>query len=62
MNRIAKVTSLSPPNGIIIGQNVFVNLPLDMRQNYKEVKFDTEKWKYINLQTGDLYKLYSNIG
>lgn len=62
MNRTAKITSLSPPNGITIGQNVFVDLPLDMKQNYKEVRFDTEKWKYIDLRTGELYKLYSNIG
>ena len=62
MNRTAKITSLSLPNGITIGQNVFVNLPLDMKQNYKEVRFDTEKWKYIDLRTGELYKLYSNIG
>ena len=62
MNRTAKITSLSPPNGIIIGQNVFVNLPLDMKQTYNEVRFDTEKWKYINLRTGELYKLYSSMG
>jgi adenylate cyclase len=62
MNRTAKITSLSPPNGIFIGQNVFVNLPLDMKQNYNEIRFDTEKWKYINLRTGELYKLYSNMG
>jgi adenylate cyclase len=62
MNRTAKITSLSLPNGITIGQNVFVNLPLDMKQNYKEVRFDTEKWKYIDLRTGELYKLYSIIG
>ena len=62
MNRTAKITSLSPPNGITIGQNVFVDLPLDMKQNYNEVRFDTEKWKYIDLRTGELYKLYSNIG
>ncbi len=61
MNRTAKITSLSPPNGITIGQNVFNNLPLNEKQNYKEVRFDTEKWKYINPQTGDLYKIYSNI-
>ena len=42
MNRTAKITSLSPPNGITIGQNVFVDLPLDMKQNYKEVRFDTK--------------------
>ena len=62
MNRTAKITSLSLPNGITIGQNVFVNLPLDMKQNYKEVRFDTEKWKYIDLRSGELYKIYSKIG
>ncbi len=60
MNKSAKITSLTYPNTITIGENIYCNLNPQLKLDFKEVKFSIENWKYINKQTGQLYKLYSN--
>jgi adenylate cyclase len=60
MNKSAKLTSLTYPNAVTIGEDVYRVLSPQMRMSFKEVTFGTEKWKYINTQTGQIYKLYTN--
>jgi adenylate cyclase len=60
MNKSAKLTSLTYPNAVTIGEDVYRVLSPQMRMGFKEVTFGTEKWKYINTQTGQIYKLYTN--
>jgi len=60
MNRSAKITSLTYPNKIMVGEDVYSNLNSKMIENFNEVCFSIEKWKYINKLTGQIYKLYSN--
>jgi adenylate cyclase len=59
MNKSAKITSLTSANGIMIGENIFNVLPLELKLQFKEVTFEPEKWKYINKETGQLFKLYA---
>src|SRR5919108_4363954 len=55
----AKITSLTNPNKITIGKNVYDVLHPEIKNKFIEVKQDTENWKYTDLQTGKLYKLYT---
>jgi class 3 adenylate cyclase len=48
----AKLTSLTNPNKITIDEDVYDVL-------HPEIKYDVEKWKYIDKHTGKLYKLYT---
>ena len=58
MSISAKITSLSYPNTITIGEDVYSTLSPQMRMKFKEVKF--EYWKYVSSQTGQHYKLYAD--
>jgi adenylate cyclase len=60
MNISAKITSLSYPNTITIGENIYNDLYSNMKVEFKEIKLDSEHWKYVNKRTGQLYKLYAN--
>jgi adenylate cyclase len=60
MSISAKITSLSYPNTITIGEDVYSTLRPQMRLKFKEVKFSNEHWKYVNSQTRQLYKLYAD--
>jgi class 3 adenylate cyclase len=59
MNRSAKLTSLTYPNTVTIGEDVYGFLTPQMRMSFNEVTFSAEKWKYIDTQTGLVYKLYA---
>jgi adenylate cyclase len=59
MNKSAKITSLTSANGIMIGENIFNALPSELKLQFRETKFEPEKWKYINKETGQLFKLYA---
>lgn len=59
MNIAAKITSLTRPNGISIGEDVHKMLHPSIRTKFKEVKFGVEEWKYTDRHTGQLYKVYT---
>lgn len=58
MNIAAKITSLTPPNKISIGEDVYKMLHPSIRAKFKEMRLNTEEWKYTNRETGKLYKVY----
>ena len=60
MSISAKITSLTVPNTITIGDNVYSVLHPQIRMKFKEVKLRIEDWKDINRQTGQTYKLYAD--
>jgi len=60
MSISAKITSLTVPNTITIGDNVYSVLHPQIRMKFKEVKLRIEDWKFINRQTGQTYKLYAD--
>src|SRR5919197_514462 len=62
MSISAKITSLTDPNRIPIGEDVYGVLHPQMKMKFNEVNFGIEDWKYTNRQTGQLYKLYAIQG
>lgn len=59
MNRSAKITSLTSPNQIMIGECVYADLEYYMKMEFNEIMFDPKQWTYINKETGRLYTLYT---
>lgn len=62
MNIAAKITSLTGPNKISIGEDVHKMLHPSIRAKYKEMPLKADEWKYTNRQTGKLYKVYMQSG
>jgi adenylate cyclase len=58
MSIAAKITSLTDPNGITIGEDVYNMIHPTLKSRFRELKNSIEDWKYTNRQTGQLYKLY----
>jgi len=59
MSIASKITSLSGPNRISIGEDVHKMLHPSIRSKFREVKFSLDEWKYTDRQTGQLYKVYT---
>jgi hypothetical protein len=59
MSITAKITSLTNPNKITVGKDVYDVLHPEIRDKLVEVEQDTRNWKYTDRQTGKLYKLYT---
>ena len=59
MNVAAKITSLTGPNTISIGEDVYELLHPSVKTQFSEMKLSTEAWKYRNRVTDRLYKVYT---
>src|ERR671931_508789 len=59
MSITAKLTSLTNPNKITIGEDVYDILHPEIKSKFAEIKYNIEDWKYIDKHTGRLYKLYT---
>jgi adenylate cyclase len=59
MSITAKLTSLTNPDKITIDEDVYDILHPELKSKFKEIKYDIEKWKYVDKHTGRLYKLYT---
>lgn len=59
MSIAAKITSLSGPNRISIGDDVYKMLHPSIQSKFREVKFSLDEWKYTDRHTGKLYKVYA---
>jgi class 3 adenylate cyclase len=59
MNVTSKITSITSPNSISVGENVFKLLHPQIQSNFKQFIFDNNDWKYINIKTGEPYQVYS---
>ena len=62
MSITAKITSLTNPNKITIGEDVYDILHPEIKTKFREIKYDIENWKYTDRNTGRLYKLYTLQG
>lgn len=58
MNIAAKITSLTGPNRISVGEDVYDLLHPSEKSKFVEMKLNAEEWKYRNRQTDQLYKVY----
>ena len=59
MSISAKITLITDPNRITIGEDVYRALSPQMKTKFKAIKFSIEHWNYTNRQTGQVYKLYT---
>ncbi|HEU4446314.1 MAG TPA: adenylate/guanylate cyclase domain-containing protein, partial [Nitrososphaeraceae archaeon] len=55
----AKITSLTNPNKITIGKDVYEVLHPEIKSEFVEVEQNVENWKYTDRMTGRIYNLYS---
>jgi adenylate cyclase len=61
MSITAKITSLTNPDKITIGKDVYDILDPEIKIKFKEVENDGASWKYTDRRRGALYKLYNSI-
>src|ERR687892_839173 len=59
MSICSKITSLTNPNKITIGEDVYDILYPQIKNKFIEAKHSLGDWKYANKQTGQLYKFYT---
>ena len=59
MNVGAKMTSLTRPNKISVGNNVYKLLHPSIQTNFHEMNLDDKDWKYLDLQSNLPYKVYT---
>jgi adenylate cyclase len=59
MSVSAKMTSLTEPNKITIGDDVFNVLRPELREKFVQVSYSEKEWKYVNKRTGQLYKIHT---
>jgi class 3 adenylate cyclase/sporulation protein YlmC with PRC-barrel domain len=59
MSITAKITSLTNPNKITIGKDVYDILHPEIKSKFTEIKYNAGNWKYADRRTGRLYKLYT---
>ncbi len=59
MSITAKITSLTNPDKITIGKDVYDILHPEIKSKFAEIKYNVDNWKYADRRTGRLYKLYT---
>jgi adenylate cyclase len=61
MSITAKITAITSPNRITIGEDVFNILHPEIKDRFTEIKLNPVEWKYADKETGKLYKLYMSL-
>jgi adenylate cyclase len=59
MSITSKMTSLTNPDKITIGKDVYDILHPEIKSKFTEIKYNIENWKYTDRRSGELYKLYT---
>jgi class 3 adenylate cyclase len=59
MNIAAKITSLTGPNKISVGNNVFKLLHPSIQTRFHNMIFQENEWKYVDYETNSIYKVYT---
>ncbi|MRN61309.1 MAG: adenylate/guanylate cyclase domain-containing protein [Nitrosopumilales archaeon] len=54
----AKITSITDPDRITIGEDVYNLIHPTLKTRFRELKDRIQHWKYTSRQTGQLYKLF----
>ena len=59
LNVAAKITSHTPANKISVGENVYKLLHPELQSKFHNLStMNLSGWRYINHQTGEIYKVY----
>jgi class 3 adenylate cyclase len=59
MNIASKITSLTKPNKISVGEDVYEMLHPSIKSKFKEMPLGKEEWRYTDRETGRLYRVYT---
>lgn len=60
MNVAAKITSLTDSDKVSVGENVYKLLHPKLQSGFRELTISEPEWKYVNLETGKPYKVYTS--
>jgi adenylate cyclase len=61
MNIVSKITSLTAPNSISLGENAFKLLEEKAQMDFLMLSMPESNWKYINPDTNNPYTIYRSI-
>ena len=61
MNIVSKITSLTAPNSISLGENAFNLLEEKAQADFLMLSMPESNWKYINPDTNNPYTIYRSI-
>jgi class 3 adenylate cyclase len=59
MNVTSKITSLTGPNSLSVGYNIYKLLNPKIQSEFQEVSNLHEDWKYLDRETGQIYRVYT---
>ena len=60
MNIASKIQSMAKPNQILIGGDVFQRLHPSLQQEFNQIVWTKEEWKYRSRLTGDIYEVFEH--
>ncbi len=60
MNIAAKIQNLAKPNQILIGNDVFKRIHPGSQEEFKQIIWKDNEWKYRSRLTGEIYKVYEH--
>jgi adenylate cyclase len=60
MNVAAKITSITEPNRVSVGENVFKLLHPNLQSEFHEQVTSETDWKYVNVESGRPYRVYTS--
>ena len=55
-----KMTSLAEADHIVIGQKLYDQLDIKVKDSFRQLKTNTEIWNYANHTDGELYNIFTN--
>ncbi len=59
MNIAAKITSLTGPNKVSVGYNIFKLLHPSIQSEFHKMPLQGNDWKYVDQESNSLYKVYT---
>jgi adenylate cyclase len=59
MNVAAKMNSLTGPNKISVGNNIFTFLHPSIQTEFHTIPLNEENWKYVDHKNNSLYRVYT---
>ena len=62
MNIAAKIQNMAKPNQILIGYDVCKRLDPNSQNNFQEIIWKNNEWKYRSRLTGDIYQVFEFKG
>ena len=62
MNIAAKIQALAKPNQILIGDDVYARLHPAIQNEFQQIVWKNDEWRYRSRITGEIYKVYEYKG